>query len=115
MKGLVACVQINEEFDTPQIIIQAFPLEVQFQGVLTFNQTATYLQYMSGLYTAAEAEGMSNVHFLQLSGVNLPTNDWCVDHPSAAADAVIAAQLTAYIEAVLPEWTSTTYPMSVQV
>ncbi len=108
-------VQINEEYDTPQVIIQAFPLEVQFQGVLTFNQTTAYLQYMSSLYTAAQAEGMSNVHFLQLNGVDMPLDDWCVDHPSAAADANIAAQLTAYIEAILPEWATTSYPLSVQL
>ena len=107
--------QINEEYDTPEIIIQVLPLEVQIQGVLTYNQTTTYLQYMSSLYTAAQAEGMTNVHLLQLNGVNLPTDGWCVAHPSAAADANIAAQLSAYIEAVLPEWTSSNYPRSVTV
>lgn len=114
-RSLLAPLQINEEYDTPQIIIQVFPLEVQFQGVLTFNQTSDYLQYMSSLYTAAQAEGMTNVHLLQLNGVNMPLDNWCVDHPSAAADVNIAAQLTAYIEAILPQWSSNTYPLSVQV
>ena len=115
LKTTACLLQITETYDMPEIIIQVFPLEVQNQGVLTFNQTTTYLQYMSALYTKAESEGMSNVHLLQLNGVNLPTDGWCVDHPSAAADGNIAAQLSAYIEAVLPDWTSTNYPLSVIV
>jgi len=39
---------------------------------------------------------------------------WCAAHPSAAADTTIAAQLTAYIEAVLPAWTTGTYPLAVE-
>lgn len=45
----------------------------------------------------------------------MPLDDWCVSHSSAAADANIAAQLTAYIQAVMPEWANTTYPLSVTV
>ena len=98
-----------------QIILQVFPQEVQVQGVLTANQTTTYLQYMSSLYTASQLEGMSNVHLLQLSGSGLPTTGWCVAHPSAAADANIAAQLTAYINRLLPSYATTMYPRAVQV
>lgn len=45
----------------------------------------------------------------------MPLDDWCVSHSSAAADANIAAQLTAYIQAVMPEWANTAYPLSVTV
>ena len=107
--------QINEVYDDPTIIIQVFPLEVQWQGVLTHDQTAAYLQYMSSLYSATQMMGMTNVHLLQLNGADMPLDDWCVSHPSAAADANIAAQLTAYIQAVMPEWANTTYPLSVTV
>ncbi len=102
-------------YNDPTIIIQVFPLEVQWQGVLTHDQTTTYLQYMTSLYSTAEMMGMTNVHLLQLNGVGMPLDDWCVDHPSAAADANIAAQLTAYIEAIMPQWATTTYPLSVNV
>ena len=106
--------QINEEYDTPEIIIQVFPLEVNFEGVLTPNATTNYLQYMAAVYTATQMEGMTNVHFLQLNAVGMDLNGWCSNHPSAAADMTIAAQLTAYIEAVLPAWTTGTYPLAVE-
>ena len=57
------------------------------------------------------AEGMINMHLLQLNGDGMPLEGWCSFHPSAAADANIAAQLSAYIEAVLPERTSSVYPV----
>ncbi len=107
--------QINEEYDTPEIIIQVFPLEVNFESVLSFNATTEYLQYMASVYTATQMEGMSNVHLLQLNAVGMDLDGWCSDHPSAAADTTIAAQLTAFIEAVLPSWSKTTYPMAVDV
>lgn len=107
--------QINEVYDDPTIIIQVFPLEVQWQGVLTHEQTAAYLQYMSSLYSTTQMMGMANVHLLQLTGANMPLDDWCVAHPSAAADANIAAQLTAFIEGIMPEWANTTYPLSVTI
>ena len=67
------------------------------EGVLTPNQTTTYLQYMSSFYTETQMEGLSNVHLLQLNTVDMPLGDWC------ASAAHIAAQLSAIIEAVLPE------------
>ncbi|DBA74311.1 TPA: hypothetical protein ACH3X1_011086 [Trebouxia sp. C0004] len=105
---------INEEYDNPEIIIQVFPLEVNFEGVLTPNATTNYLQYMASVYTATQMEGMTNVHFLQLNAVGMNLNGWCSNHPSAAADMTIAAQLTAYIEAVLPAWTIGTYPLATE-
>ena len=107
--------QVNEVYNDPTIIIQVYPLEVQLQGVLTHAQTAIYLQYMTSLYTTTQMMGMANVHLLQLTGADMPLDDWCVAHPSAAADANIAAQLTAYIGAIMPEWANTTYPLSVNV
>ena len=107
--------QINEEFDSPEIIVQVYPQEQLLEGVLNQTESTTYLQYMSSLYTAAQMEGMMNVHLLQLNAVDMPLTGWCASHPSAAADANIAAQLSAFIEAVLPEWTKTIYPLSVQV
>ena len=107
--------QINEEFDSKLIIIQVFPMEQELEGVLTQNQTTAYLQYMSSLYTETQLEGMTNVHMLQLNAIDMPLTGWCAFHPSAAADANIAVQLSAYIEAVLPEWTRSTYPLSVEV
>ena len=106
--------QTNEEYDTPEIIIQVFPLEVNFEGVLTPNATTDYLQYMAAVYTATQMEGMTNAHFLQLNAVGMNLDGWCAAHPSAAADTTIAAQLTAYIEAVLPAWTTGTYPLAVE-
>lgn len=108
--------QLTEDFgDQMQIILQIFPQELQSQGELTPEQTSTYLQYMTSLYTAAQLEGMNNVHLLQLSGANLPTANWCVRHPSAAADANIAAQLTAYISRLLPNYANSMYPRAVQL
>ena len=95
------------------MVIQVFPLEQLLEGVLNQTQSTTYLQYMSSLYTAAQTEGMTNVHYLQLNAVNMPLTDWCSSHPSAAADANIAEQLITFIEGVLPEWTTSSYPLSV--
>ena len=113
----VCCaVQVTDEFGSQmQIILQVFPLEVQIQGVLTPNQTTTYLQYMSSLYTAAVQEGVGNVHFFQLTGIDMPLDNWCNAHPSAAADANIAEQLTTYIRRLLPNFATSTYPSAVQV
>jgi len=112
---LLLDMQINEDFDSPEIIVQVYPQEQLLEGVLNQNESTTYLQYMSSLYTAAQMEGMMNVHLLQLNAIDMPLTGWCASHPSAAADANIAAQLSAFIEAVLPEWTRTVYPLSVQV
>lgn len=111
----ILAMQINDNFDSPEIIVQVYPQEQLLEGVLNQNESTTYLQYMSSLYTAAQMEGMMNVHLLQLNAVDMPLTGWCASHPSAAADANIAAQLSAFIEAVLPEWTRTMYPLSVQV
>lgn len=97
------------------MIIQVFPEEQQLEGVLNQNQTTTYLQYMSSLYSEVQAEGLTNVHYLQLNAIGMPLTDWCASHPSAAAHANIAAQLSAFIEAVIPEWTTSTYPLSVMI
>lgn len=70
---------------------------------------------MTSLYSTTQMMGMTNVHLLQLNGIDMPLEDWCVAHPSAAADANIAAQLTTYIEAILPQWATSTYPLSVNV
>ena len=107
--------QINEEFDSPESIKQVYPDEQLLEGLLNQNKTTTYLQYMSSLYTAAQMEGMMNVHLLQLNAADMPLTSWCASHPSTAADANIAPQLSAFIEAVLPEWTRTVYPLSLQV
>ena len=108
--------QLTEEFgDQMQIILQVFPAQQQNVGVLTPNQTVTYLQYMTSLYAAGLQEGMINLHLFQINGTSLPLDNWCVAHPSAAADANIAAQLTAYINRLLPSYATSTYPMAVQV
>ena len=112
---LLHSLQVNMEYSSPEIIIQVFPWEVQFEGVLTFNQTTVYLQYMSALFTEVQAEGLNNVHFLQLNAQTMDLSDWCSSHPSAAADVDISAQLIAFIDAILPNWSSTSYPLAVQV
>jgi len=109
-------VQINDEYDDPEIIIQVYPVEAQIGVILlTLEETAQYIQYMSGLFTAVQQEGLTNVHFIQINAVGLPLEDWCQEHPSAAADQVIAAQLSAFIKGVIPDWTTATYPLSVNV
>lgn len=105
--------QIDQEFGSPQIIILVFPEEVLTEGVLESGQAATYLQYFSSLYAQVQADGMTNVHQLQLSANGLPLDGWCAAHPSAAADADIAAQLSAFIEQEIPEWPQSTYPLIV--
>ncbi|KAA6417546.1 MAG: hypothetical protein FRX49_12479 [Trebouxia sp. A1-2] len=107
--------QINEDFNSPETIVQMYPQEQLLEGVLNQNKSTTYLQYMSSLYKAAQMESMTNVHLLQLHAVDMPLTGWCVLQPSAAADANIAAQLSAFIEAVLPEWTKIIYSLSVQI
>ena len=109
-------VQINEEFDTPEIIIQVYPVEAQVGIILlTIEETAQYIQYMSDLFTAVQQEGLTNVHFLQINAVDMPLDGWCQEHPSAAAHQVIAAQLSSFIEGVIPEWSTMTYPLSANV
>jgi len=108
--------EITDEYgENMQIILQVFPVEVQVQGVLTLNQTTQYLQYMSSLFTAAQQEGQFNVHFFQLSGEDMLLENWCVAHPSAAADMNIAEQLTTYINRLLPNYARSTFPSAVRV
>ena len=72
--------------------------------MLSADKAATYIQYMTRLYSKTQAQGRSNVHLLQLSADGMPFDDWCASHPSAAADANIAAQLSAFIKTDLPQW-----------
>ena len=82
-----------------------------WDGSLTLNQTTYYLQYTTSLYNLARMQGMSNVYLLQLNGVNLPLDNWCVGHPSADAHQNMADQLTQYIQAVLPDWATGIFPL----
>ena len=50
--------QINEEFDSPEIIVQVYPQEQLLEGVLNQTESTTYLQYMSSLYTAAQMKSV---------------------------------------------------------
>lgn len=104
------CLQINSEYNKPEIILQVFPSEVTV-GVLTRAETANYLQYIRSLYNQTQAEGRTNVHLLLLNGTGLPVDHWCANHPSAAADANIASQLHAFITTKLPDWAKSTYPL----
>lgn len=97
--------QLNEEYGDPQIILVVMPQEVPGEGATlgpNFNDTTTYIEYMANLYTASQMEGLTNLHLLQLDALGMPLADWCDGHPDVAADANIAGQVSAYINAVLP-------------
>ncbi len=101
--------QVTDVYDEPSIILLAYPLE---SNILPGNQTAYYLQYMTSLYVEALEQGMDNVYLLQFNGIDFPTDNWCVGHPSVAAHANMANQLIQYIENVMPDWTNCLFPQS---
>ncbi len=101
--------QVNKVYSSPQIVILTYPLESV--PTASYNQTTYYLQYMTSLYVSARMQGLSNVQLLQLNGINFPTDSWCDGHPSVDAHANIAYQLTAYLQAILPRWANSTYPL----
>ncbi len=100
--------QANDLYNSPEIIILTYPLESSPTG--SYNQTTYYMQYMASLYVTAQIQGLSNVRFLQLNGINFSTDNWCAGHPSVDAHINIAGQLTAYIQGILPHWANSTYP-----
>ena len=101
--------QVNKVYSSPQIVILTYPLESV--PTASYNQTTYYLQYMTSLYNSARLQGLSNVQLIQLNGINFPTDSWCDGHPSVAAHASIANQLTVYLQAILPRWANSTYPL----
>ncbi|KAL0044945.1 hypothetical protein WJX82_002867 [Trebouxia sp. C0006] len=101
--------QVNKVYSSPQIVIFTYPLESA--PTASYNQTTYYLQYMTSLYNSARLQGLSNVQLIQLNGINFPIDGWCDGHPSVAAHANIADQLTVYLKAVLPQWANSTYPL----
>ena len=102
--SMVCVVQINRKYNNPHIIIQVFPSKLLEQGVLRAEEAATYLRYMTSL---TQYKGRTNVHLLQLNADDMPFDNWCASHPSAAADANIAAQLTRFIKSRI-KWISST-------
>lgn len=105
----LSCVlQINSGYGNPDIIIQVFPRKLLEQGVLLEVEAATYLRYMTSLYDQIQSDGRKNVHLFKLDADDMPFDNWCASHPSAAADANIAAQLSSFINAMLPNWTMST-------
>ena len=98
-------------YSNPHIILLSYPLESMWDDQLTPNQTTYYFQYMTSLYNKAQMQGMSNVQLLQLNGVNLSLDNWCVGHPSVAAYQNFADQLAKYVTAVLPAWVIATFPV----
>lgn len=107
--------QINQEFGNPDIITMVYPAEAMLQGILDATQAETYRSYMFSLHNETQAAGMTNVHQLVLDVSSIPLDDWCSAHPSAAADASIAAQLSAFIVREIPQWPSSTHPVNTQV
>lgn len=107
-------IQINSEFNSPQIIIMVFPTEVLIEGVLNSSGAATYQQYFASLNSQVQSDGMSNVHQLQLSADSIPLDGWCASHPTAAAHSNIAGQLEAFIQQQIPDWPTSTYPVIVK-
>jgi hypothetical protein len=101
--------QVNKVYNSPQIVILTYPLESV--PTASYNQTTYYLQYMASLYVSARMQGLSNVQLLQLNGINFPTDNWCDGHPSVDAHINIANQLTTYLQAILPRWANSTYPL----
>ena len=105
--------QINKAFNAPEIITMVYPDEVMLQGILNPEQTALYRSYMISLQAEAKASSMSNVHQLLLDPASISLEDWCAAHPSAAADADIAAQLSAFILDQIPSWPVSVHPSSI--
>lgn len=102
----LSCVlQINSRYGNPDIIIQVFPSKLLEQGVLLADEAATYLRYMTSLYNETQSKGRKNIHLFKLDADDMPFDNWCASHPSAAADANIAAQLSSFINIMLPNWT----------
>ena len=105
--------QINADFNSPEIIIMVFPTEVLTKGVLDSSGAAIYQQYFASLGSQVQSDGMTHVHQLQLTADGMPLDGWCAAHPSAAAHANIAAQLEAFIQQQIPDWPTSTYPVIV--
>ena len=107
--------QINEDFDKPDIFTMVYPAETMLQGILSEDEAETYRSYMFALHDATQAAGMANVHQLEMDVTSIPMKDWCSAHPSAAADDAIAAQLSEFIVEKVPKWPGSTYPVIVDV
>ncbi|GAB4816607.1 hypothetical protein N2152v2_003653 [Parachlorella kessleri] len=104
--------QIRALYPQAAIINLVWPLEVQMVGVLTPAQTTIYLQYMAAAYSRLQMAGIRDLYMLQLTGEEYENTNWCVAHPNAATDAIVAGQLMQFIDAVLPSFGGTTGPVS---
>ena len=47
--------QINEEFDEPDIVTMVYPAETMLQGILSEDEADTYRSYMFALHGATQA------------------------------------------------------------
>ena len=101
--------QINNKYHKPHIILVVYPSEVLQQGVLPKHKAAIYRSYMGSLFEKTQKEGRVNVHLVQLNANDMQFDGWCASHPSANADANIAAQLSTLIQETLPEWVDSTF------
>jgi hypothetical protein len=59
---------------------------------------------MAVSYSNLQASGIKNIHLLQLHEEALKTDNWCFKHPSVATHAQIAAQVTRFLNGVLPSF-----------
>lgn len=100
---------VRDAWPQATIINLVWPFEVQLVGVLTPQQTTIYLQYMALASSRLQMEGLPGVYTLQLDGSEFQNTDWCSAHPDAATDALVAAQLIQFIDAVTPSFGTATY------
>ena len=96
--------QVQELYNDPVIIVLSYPYEIQTVGNLNTVNAGLYVQYMAYLNTAVNTRQLDQVHVLQLQAQRLDLTNWCNAHPNAAAHAVFAAQIVAYMESLSIDW-----------
>lgn len=111
--SIAPCLQVQEYNAQPFVVVLFYPAELTSAGILTTDQSNTYLEYFSGLSIAIEQQQVSNAFVLLLEGAGLPVDNWCAAHPNLAAHQYMAAQISRYMESTFSQWVNETFPQSV--
>lgn len=101
--------QIHETYPAASIISMAWPLEISLTLLGDWEKAQLYSSWMAAATSHVEAARIPNHHFLQLESLAPGTaspSKYCKNHPNAAAHAQIAAQLSKFVQAVVPSFAS---------
>ncbi|KAL4428319.1 hypothetical protein ABPG75_002408 [Micractinium tetrahymenae] len=99
--------QIRQAYPQAAITSMAWPLEISLTLHDDWQMAMLYSTWMVAAASHVDAAGIPNHHFLQLDsltpGAASPSN-YCKSHPNAAAHTQIAAQLSKFIQGVVPSF-----------